>query len=381
MENQARYVLVGLFTVAVIAAGFSFVYWLNTTGGLQQRAYYQIRYENSVSGLLVGSAVQFNGVRVGEVTALDLNAAAPGEIIATVAVDAGTPIRGDTKASIAFQGLMGAPAVSLTGGSPSAPITTLGPKGLPLLNADPAAGQTMTETAVGVLHRIDTVIAENAEPLRNTMANLSKFSDALGRNAEHVDGIVAGIERLTGGGTKPPAPAFDLTAPKSFPKFEKPSLTLLVIPYPSAPQSLGQDKILVREGEGVRPISPDAKWSDMLLDQFQSRIIQSFENAGFLQQVSRPIEGATSDFQLMTDLRRFEIVAGAPTASAEVEFSAKLVNNDGQIVGAKVFHASVPVSAIEAPAAAAALNAAFATTATDLVVWTSSTIRGKTATR
>ncbi len=65
METRARYVLVGAFTLAVIAAAFAFVYWLNTTGGLRERAFYRIRYQNSVSGLLVGSAVLFNGVRVG----------------------------------------------------------------------------------------------------------------------------------------------------------------------------------------------------------------------------------------------------------------------------------------------------------------------------
>ena len=30
MEIRARYVLVGFFTLAVIAGGFAFVYWLQT---------------------------------------------------------------------------------------------------------------------------------------------------------------------------------------------------------------------------------------------------------------------------------------------------------------------------------------------------------------
>ena len=32
MEIKARYVLIGLFTLAAIVAGFAFVYWLETTG-------------------------------------------------------------------------------------------------------------------------------------------------------------------------------------------------------------------------------------------------------------------------------------------------------------------------------------------------------------
>jgi phospholipid/cholesterol/gamma-HCH transport system substrate-binding protein len=115
-----------------------------------------------------------------------------------------------------------------------------------------------------------------------------------------------------------------------------------------------------------------------LLDVFQSRVIQSFENANFLGQVSRPIEGTTGDFQLVTDIRKFEIVA-APQAIAEVEFSAKVLSGDGRIVGARLFHASVPAQGTDASAAATALDSAFGSTVTDLVVWTSSTIRSAPA--
>src|SRR5436190_23006167 len=98
METRARYVLVGAFALLVTAAAFTFVYWLNVAGGLEQRTLYRIRYQNSVAGLQAGSAVLFNGVRVGEVTSLDLSASAPQEIMATVAVAAATPVRRDTKA-------------------------------------------------------------------------------------------------------------------------------------------------------------------------------------------------------------------------------------------------------------------------------------------
>ena len=52
---------------------FGFVYWLNNAGGLSERTVYQVRFENTVSGLLPGAAVLFNGIRVGEVTGLQLD--------------------------------------------------------------------------------------------------------------------------------------------------------------------------------------------------------------------------------------------------------------------------------------------------------------------
>ncbi len=49
METRARYILVGLFALVAIAAGFAFVYWLNNTSGLGKRDVYQIRFLGAVS--------------------------------------------------------------------------------------------------------------------------------------------------------------------------------------------------------------------------------------------------------------------------------------------------------------------------------------------
>lgn len=377
MENRARYILVGLFTVAVLVAGFAFTYWLNTAGALQQRSYYRILYQNSVAGLLVGSAVQFNGVRVGEVTALELNPSNPKEVAVTIAVTPATPMRADTKASIAFQGLMGAPAVSLSGGSGSPLLSATSSTEMPVLAAESNAGETMSEVALSALHRVDAVVSENAEPLKNTIANLSKFTDALARNSDRVDAIVAGVERMTGGGSTAQNGTYELTAAKTFPNFEKPTMSLLVIQYPTASATLGQDKILTRNGGELKPFAPDAKWSDMLLEEVQSSFVLSFENAGFLGQVSRPVEGVTGDYQLLTDIRNFEILIGSPS-SANVEFSVKILDSEGRIVGARVFRASRPTYSDDAAGATGALDAAFGSTLPDLVVWVSTTI-GKPA--
>src|SRR6202521_2029749 len=110
METRARYVLVGLFTLAAILFGFGFVYWLQGTGGLHERTVYRVRFESSVSGLLTGSAVLFNGVRVGEGTGIALGIDDPRQVIATIAVNPGTPVRADTQVGLDFGGLMGGTA-------------------------------------------------------------------------------------------------------------------------------------------------------------------------------------------------------------------------------------------------------------------------------
>ncbi len=107
METRARYTLMGLFAAAVIFLIFAFIYWLDAAGGLGKRSAYMIRFEGPVAGLLRGSAVLFNGVRVGEVASLSLLPDRPQEVLVEIDVDQGTPVRSDTKVTIDFQGISG----------------------------------------------------------------------------------------------------------------------------------------------------------------------------------------------------------------------------------------------------------------------------------
>ena len=61
METRAPYALIGSLVLAAVAAIFGFVYWLNNAGGLGKRTIYEVRFENTVSGLLKGAGVLFNG--------------------------------------------------------------------------------------------------------------------------------------------------------------------------------------------------------------------------------------------------------------------------------------------------------------------------------
>ncbi len=374
MEIRARYIQMGVFTLAVIASVFFFVYWLHNTGGLRERTLYRIRFENTVSGLLTGSGVFFNGIRVGEVTTLDLNPQNPRQVTVTIAVEPATPVRADTQAEIDFQGLAGAAVISLKGGAPTAPALAAQRGQPPLIVADTAATQTMTQTAREVLRRFDAILAENSEPLRGTLANLNTFSEALARNSTRVDGIVAGLERFVGGAAKGPAVIYDVTAPRTFPPLDKPAHGQLVVPEPTTLIALDTQKILVRPAAPDTPSFANAQWSDSTSKLFQAKIIQSFENANYLGAVGRPVDGLTADYQLLIDIRSFQI-STSPEVVASVEFAAKILATNGRIVDARTFRAAVPAKITDAAVAAASLDQAFGKAVTELVVWTANALR------
>ncbi len=370
METRARYALIGLFMLAAAVAGFGFVYWLHHTGGLGERASYRIRFENFASGLRSGSAVLFNGIRVGEVTDVRLNPADPREVTVTIAVEQNTPVRADTRAEIYVQGLMGSPAISLLGGTSTAPALTISQGKLPLLMAEPTAGQDVMQGARELIRRIDKVVAENADALRSMIANLNTFSSVLARNSDRLDTMIEGLVRWTSGSqVKAPPTVYDLTAPRVFPGLAKIPSGQLAVPEVSAVLGLDTQRILTQSTVGEAPAFPDTQWSDSLPKLLQAKIIQSFENAK-LPRVGRASEGFAADYQLLVDLRNFRLSISADPV-AEVEFGAKILGPGGRIIGARTFLATSLAKAVSAPAAAAALDEAFGKAVTELVLWTS----------
>jgi phospholipid/cholesterol/gamma-HCH transport system substrate-binding protein len=155
METRAPFIIVGAFVLTAIGAVSGFVYWLHNTAGTGARTIHHVQFDGPVSGLLVGAAVLFNGIRVGEVTHLGLVADSPRRVDATIAVASTTPVHADTTVGLDFQGLTGVPVIALEGGKEVGASTN--PQ---TLIASPAAGQSMTQAARNALGRVDTVLAE-----------------------------------------------------------------------------------------------------------------------------------------------------------------------------------------------------------------------------
>ena len=100
METRANYVLIGIFTLAVVFGAFAFVWWIERVGDMGGRSNYEIVFDASVSGLRPGAPVNFNGIRVGEVAALKLDRNDPRKVSVTVSIATGVPIRSDTRARV-----------------------------------------------------------------------------------------------------------------------------------------------------------------------------------------------------------------------------------------------------------------------------------------
>lgn len=365
METRAPFVIVGAFILAAIGAVFGFVYWLHNSGGIGARTSYHLQFDGPVPGLLVGASVLFNGIRVGEVTGLSLAPDSPRRVNAVIAVIPDTPVRADTKIGLDFQGLTGVPVIALEGGSQ---LTSSGP--VPTLIAEPGAGQSMTQAARDALRRVDGVLAENAGALKTTFANLQTFSDGLARNTGKLDSIMAGLERMTGGeGGNASKVVYDLDVPRNFAALKKQIRGQLVIPEPAAVLMYDTQRILFMPPGSEHPQFANFQWSDSIPKMLQAKLIQSFENYDIAHAPLRPMDALETDYQLLIDIRSFQVTEGAEPA-AEIGLSARIIGKNGRVIATRLFQSKKPIDKLDPRSTTAAFNAAFGDIATDLVGWT-----------
>jgi phospholipid/cholesterol/gamma-HCH transport system substrate-binding protein len=363
METRAPFVVIGAFVLAAIVAVFGFVYWLNNTGGLGPRTTYHVQFDGSVPGLLVGAGVLFNGIRVGEVTELGLAADNPRRVNATISVASNTPVRADTKVGLEFQGLTGVPVIALEGGTMTA---NSGP--VPTLIAEPGAGQSMTQAARDALRKVDSVLSENSEPLKKTIANLETFTDGLARNTGKLDSIIAGLEKMTGGGAPAQKITYDLHAPQDLGPATKIIKGQLAIPEPTAVAMLETQRMLFSPVKDY-PDFADFLWADSIPKLLQARLIDCFENYDIAHAPLRAADVGQADSQLLIDVRRFRIATDSGP-QAEIALSARLVDKNGKVIASRLFEDSQKIDQIEPAAAVAAFNEVFGRIAKELLGWT-----------
>src|SRR3569832_735662 len=148
METRANYVLIGSFTLAVIAAASGFVLWFQSLHTTKQRSPLRVVFEGPAAGLRNGGSVNFNGIRVGEVVSVKLDN--PRRVVALAMVENIAPIRKDSLVCLEFQGLTGVAAISLKGGEEAAPPPPLDEDGIQTLMADPNKLQDVTVAFCGL---------------------------------------------------------------------------------------------------------------------------------------------------------------------------------------------------------------------------------------
>jgi phospholipid/cholesterol/gamma-HCH transport system substrate-binding protein len=203
MEVRASYLLVGTIVLALLAGLAAFSLWLVNAGGDRDLIRYQIAFEGSVTGLQQGGQVSYRGVPVGTVTDIRIDPDDVERILVTADIDAQTPIKQDTVATLELQGVTGIAFVQLRGGTQESPSLEAGASGEPpRIPSRPSALERVFQSTPELLVRA-LALADRLGALLNE-ENVRAISGTL-RNLEAVTGTLAGqsgtIEALAGDAT------------------------------------------------------------------------------------------------------------------------------------------------------------------------------------
>ncbi len=198
METRANYVAIGIFVLVVLAGAFGSLWWLYRSSGTGATAALRIIFPEAVTGLSTGASVYFNGIRVGEVTSLQFPPDGGDNVIAITRVNPTAPIKVNTTAQLASQGLTGVAYVSLVGGTGESIFEAAEEDDkLPTLEAATSAFTNVLDTLQSVLGRLDSTLGsvrqlvdENQGNLSGVVQNVRTITDNLAQASPQVPAMV-----------------------------------------------------------------------------------------------------------------------------------------------------------------------------------------------
>ena len=163
MEEKVNFALVGVFVLVLGAGLIGGVLWLSSSKSYRASyEIYQTYTKESVAGLNLNAPVRYRGVEIGRVRKIELAPNNVEEVLLTLAIEHGTPVKADTLAVLKTQGLTGLVFVELTGGSrDSPPLLAQGNDGYPVIKSGPS-----------LMVRLDSAIT-------SLLTNLNQSSESL----------------------------------------------------------------------------------------------------------------------------------------------------------------------------------------------------------
>ncbi len=192
MESEARYVRVGLLTLALIALLAAGLYWLaGNANDLAMKRFVVYFQKQSLEGLQINSNVRMQGVNVGKVIDYAIIGGEARKVRVLLQVDARTPVLEGTKAIIARHLVTGLAAVDLENPPQNGLALTrveagekypIIPEGVPQLTR---VADTLEELGVAsreALSRFNRLLSDsNQRALSTTLSNLDGASGEIKR--------------------------------------------------------------------------------------------------------------------------------------------------------------------------------------------------------
>jgi phospholipid/cholesterol/gamma-HCH transport system substrate-binding protein len=185
MERNAHYALVGLISVLLVMSAIIFVFWLARFQFTKQYDIYDVDFKGPVRGLTGGGDVDFNGIKVGQVTKLSLDKADPNRVVARVRLTSDAPVRVDSLATLEPLGITGVNFIQISAGTVSKPL---------LKDATPANTVPVIQTKEGAL---ESLLQGGGDVLTRTVEALDRVNKLLSdKNIASISGTFTDVKAV-----------------------------------------------------------------------------------------------------------------------------------------------------------------------------------------
>jgi len=211
METRAHHLMIGSFAIGISVLTVLFLMWIGKFEFSRQYAVYMLRFEGSVSGLNKAADVLYNGIKVGEVTRLELDPQQPSHVLVYIQVERTAPVKTDSYASLETQGLTGVAAIQLAGGTKNAKaIVPKEGQDYPEIETRRSVFQQLFAGAPELINRGNAVLDRlttflnpgNQEKFGMTIQHVERLTNNLAKASDKFDSIASNLDKIIAGDAK-----------------------------------------------------------------------------------------------------------------------------------------------------------------------------------
>ena len=206
MVSKSQKIRLGVFILVALILLFVLLGIIVGSKFFDKKDFYFIAYKDqSVSGLNIGSAVQYHGIRIGRIEDLSIDKEDVTTVIVEISIKAGTPIKKDVKAVMAAVGITGLKQIELIGGDPREenlkPGSHIQP-GESTLDVITDKAQDIAKKIDEILRNIANILDERTqqniqEVIANTNSSLKNFNTIMDENRAKLNESIENIARVS----------------------------------------------------------------------------------------------------------------------------------------------------------------------------------------
>ena len=218
MDTKINFLKIGLFVSVIFTALVIGIFWLGKYG-IENKKYdeYWIYFNESVSGLNIGSSIKYMGFDVGVVKEIKINPKNSEEIKIDIQIQRGTPIKEDNYAILGNLGITGLKYIELKGGSNSSNLLKENENGIKIIKSKKSTLSSLVDSSEDISKELTLLLIQFRKVLNEdnltkfssllsnsekSMKNIEEFSAYLVKNQNKIDKLLSNIELLTNSGAK-----------------------------------------------------------------------------------------------------------------------------------------------------------------------------------